>query len=107
MPVLTQVGLPTEPRSYHSVCNLTAFRPAKKLSLNGTFEACHLECARYDWCVSLQHEWWEYSCPEIAGLGMGYEGRCYDSACVLLSTDLARMIFIFCIEEPSFCIEES
>ena len=80
------VGLPTEPLSYHTRCDLTVFRPAKSVVLNKTtFEVCHLQCAQRDWCVSIQHGWREYSCPAISGLGMGFEGRCYDSVCVLLA----------------------
>ena len=40
--------------------------------------------AVHPWCVSFQHEWAEYACPPITGLGMGWEGRCYNSSCVLL-----------------------
>ena len=87
------VGLPNEPRPVSTLCVLERFRPVQTRRLNSsTMESCIEACAQeLDWCVSLQHAWREYSCPAIRGLGMGFQGRCYESECMLLSVDRAGL----------------
>ena len=76
-------GLPQ--RFVDQYCNLSEF-PGGQVSRipDTTFSACLAACEGEGSCVSFQHEWNEYACLPIAGLGMGWEGRCYNSSCVLL-----------------------
>jgi hypothetical protein len=80
------------PQSLNRSCNLRRFTPLRTSIANETtFDECVTKCAAASWCTSFQHDWSEYSCPPLpaTSLGMGWEGRCYSSQCVLLSTDQA------------------
>jgi hypothetical protein len=63
-------------------------RPVHSTSTDSaTFDGCMMVCTATTWCESFQHEWTKYACTASPNnqLRMGSQGRCYASACVLLS----------------------